>query len=516
MTGAVVAAKRAQILGMKRGVVAALVIGALLRFVDIWYQSYSMDELWEFTIVRLPAGEIVGVGDGFPPLFHLIFRALFVGGAGDFSGRVLSAVLGVATVWVASRLGRRINERVEVVAAIGVAVAPLLVLLSKEARAYGLYIFLAALLLLVTWNVLDRPSPSSWAGFIVVAALGLYTHYMFALALASAELVILWTLRRDRAGLQHWLLAHSVLAVALIPLILIALPDFEMDAANAYSATVDPGAIAYGGLSLFTGMTLGPSSRALHMMTAAEAFRGALPWVIIIGLPACYLLYTGWNGLSPEWRIRLAVPFVTPLLLLSALSALIGTAFRVRYLSWLVIPLAIWLGVGYLSAHGNLRHVAGAALLIMATAAIIARDVSDEHRVEDARGAAAYIEDHPDTPAVAMAWYMTKPIEYYLGLDSATFLPEDEGWGRFDYHDAFDNRIVPIPSPRPADPGFTEQAAAFDAAVAPGEDYFFIRSREFHADADGEYFNQRVAADGLQPVSEFAGITIYRGVRGNQ
>lgn len=493
----------------------AVVIGALVRFVDIGVQSYSMDELWEFTIVRLPAGEIVGVGDGFPPLFHLIFRAMFIGGLGDFSARIFSAVLGVATVWLAGRLGRRIDPRLGTAAAFAVAVAPLLVLLSKEARAYGLFILLAALLLLATWDVIDRGDKRSWAGFIAASALGMYTHYMFALAFVSAELVLLWNLRRDRARLTQWVFAHGILAVLLVPLVMVAVPDFELDAANDYSRTVDLSAIAYAGMSLFTGMTLGPSTRALHTMETMDALRSSLPWIIIIGVPAAYLLVAGWRALTTQWRLRLGVPLVAPIVLLTLFSAVIGTAFRVRYLSWLTIPLMIWLAAGYINAKGNLRHVAAGTLVLVAATAMITRVTVDDYRVEDARGAAGYIADHPSTPAVAMAWYMTRPIEYYMDLDSATYLPEDEGWGRFDYHEQLGARIVPIPSLDSVDPDMTVQGTVFDAAVMPGEEYLFVRSREFHADEDGKYFERRVAVDGLEPVADFAGITIYKGVRGS-
>ena len=60
-----------------------------------------------------------------------------------------------------------------------------------------------------------------------------------------------------------------------------------------------------------------------------------------------------------------------------------------------------------------------------------------------------------------------------------------------------------------------EQSNVFGATVTMGEEYLFIRSREFHADPDGEYFAIREAADGLTPVAAYAGITIYRGVRGS-
>jgi hypothetical protein len=58
-----------------------------------------------------------------------------------------------------------------------------------------------------------------------------------------------------------------------------------------------------------------------------------------------------------------------------------------------------------------------------------------------------------------------------------------------------------------------EQAEVLDTAVPLGQEYLFVRSREFHADVENAYFDERVASDGLEPVAEYAGITIYKGVR---
>ena len=516
-TGARVTTARAGRFELNSGtaVAAAVVIGAVLRLVDIGAQSYSMDEIWEFTVIRLPAREIVKAGDGFPPLFHLMIHAMFAGGLGDISARVLSAILGIVTVWLASRLGRRIDPKLGAAAAFAVAVAPLLVLLSKEGRAYGLFILLAGLLLLATWDVIDTNTPRAWSGFIVVAVLGMYTHYMFSLALVAAEIVIIYSMGRDPARWRRWLFGHCVLAVLLIPLVYVAIPDFGLDASNDYSPTVGTLEIGYAGLSLFTGTTLGPSTRALHTVGSMDAIRSALPWVLMIGLPALYLVYLGWRALSTDWRIRLGVPFVVPVVLLSAISALVGTAFRVRYLSWLVLPLALWLAAGWLRGKGTLRHVAVGLLVLSSVIAMVTRDTIDDYRVEDARGAAQYIADHPDLPAVGMAWYMTRPIEYYLGLTSATALPATDGPDRFLYHQEPDDRIVPLPNMDDESHDVTAQDKVLDAAVPLGQEYLFVVTRQFHADPDGTYFDHRVAEDGLVPVAHFAGITIYKGVRGS-
>ena len=494
------------------GLVVAL--GAIVRLAGLGSQSFSMDELWELTIVNLPVGDIVGIGDGFPPLFHVIFRGLLVGGVGDMAGRLMSATLGIATVWVAWRMGRRISSSVGIGSALAVAISPLLVLLSQEGRAYGLFILLAGLLLMASWEALDDGSTRSWVLFGIVATLGLYSHYMFTLALASAEIVLLWNIARDSTW-RRWLVTHAWMAVALIPLVFVAIEDFKLDAANEYSRTVDLPAIGYAGLSLFTGLTLGPSASSLHTMPTGEAIRSALPWIVIIGLAAGYLGYQGWKAMSEQWRFRLAVPLLVPISLLSIFSAVIGVAFRVRYLSWLVLPLGMWLAIGYCNAKGLARYIAAGSLVVVASIAMITRATMDEYRVEDARAAAEYITDNPDTPTVALVWYMARPVEYYINPEIATVLPSDLGKGRFGYHDLLENRVVPIPAVEPTDATFAEQRRVLDVTVAAGEEYLFIHSREFHADPGDVFFEFLQDRDGLVPEARFAGITVYRGTRGD-
>ena len=172
----------------------------------------------------------------------------------------------------------------------------------------------------------------------------------------------------------------------------------------------------------------------------------ALPWIILIGIPAIYLFWQGWKHLGAAWRIRLGVPIVMPLILLTTLSLAVGIGFRVRYLSWISIPLAIWLSVGYLRAGGYLRHIAAGTLVVLCAVAMITRVTFDEYRVEDARAAAEFISTQSGVPVMAMSWYMARPIEYYLGKPNATDLPEGNAADRFGYVAQMENRIVPLPS----------------------------------------------------------------------
>lgn len=90
--------------------------------------------------------------------------------------RSLSAVLGVALVFVMYELGRRLaDRRVGIAAALLAAVSEFLVHYSQEARSYALLALLTALSSLCLFRLLDR-----WSGWSAVAYAAvitfLYTH----------------------------------------------------------------------------------------------------------------------------------------------------------------------------------------------------------------------------------------------------------------------------------------------------------------------------------------------------
>src|SRR6185295_17039198 len=113
---------------------------------------------------------------------------------GEFGLRSVSAMAGVATVPVAYLLGAELSSRrAGIVAAALVAVNPMLVWYSQEARAYALFALLTALSLLYFVRALDRGQRRDSVALGVVSALALATHYFAAFPIAAEAL---WLLRR--------------------------------------------------------------------------------------------------------------------------------------------------------------------------------------------------------------------------------------------------------------------------------------------------------------------------------
>jgi uncharacterized membrane protein len=203
-------------------IVAGLTLGgAALRFATLGIQSYHHDEI--VTATRILPGsfwqsmEAVGSSESAPPLYYaLAWLWTQLTGTGEMGLRSISALAGVATIpvayWLAAALTTpptgpkanhastlgpvgRVGGGVGIAAAALVAVNPMLVWYSQEARAYALFALLAALSALYFVRALGRGTRRDFVLWGVFSALALATHY-FAFFPVAAEAI--WLLHRRR------------------------------------------------------------------------------------------------------------------------------------------------------------------------------------------------------------------------------------------------------------------------------------------------------------------------------
>ena len=184
---------------------ALTALGALLRFPTLGAQSFWLDEASTVRLVGFDLGGLLSAVAGeevTPPLYYLMAWA-WAGplGAGEVGLRSLSALLGTALVPVAYLVARELAaRRTALLTCALVAVSPLLVWYSQEARSYALLALLGALSLLFFLRAARSGRRADLAGWAVASALALATHY-FALFLVAGEAVWLLAVLRRRSVL---------------------------------------------------------------------------------------------------------------------------------------------------------------------------------------------------------------------------------------------------------------------------------------------------------------------------
>ncbi len=204
---------------------ALLLLATALRFSTLGLQSFWYDEA--FTPVHVLHASLgatlhsVVHTENTPPLWYVLIWAWSRAfGTGAVALRLPSAVFGVATVAVAWAIGRELTGRraTAIAAAAFVAVNPLFVWYSQEARAYGLFVLTGALAMLCFLRARQEPTPRRLAAFAVTASLALLSHYFAAFLLAP---MIVMLLLHDGARRRATLLACAVpvlVGLALLPL----------------------------------------------------------------------------------------------------------------------------------------------------------------------------------------------------------------------------------------------------------------------------------------------------------
>jgi mannosyltransferase len=207
---------------------ALLVLAALLRLATLDLQSFWYDEAYVPVHTLHPSLvatlRSVEHRENTPPLWYVLIWAWSrIFGTGMLALRLPSALAGIATVAVAWGIGQELaGRRAAIATAALVATNPLFVWYSQEARAYGLFVFMAALAM---WCWLraeadpDRVPPARLTAFAASGAAALATHYFAVFLLAP---MCLWLLRRR----ERWrvtlpaVAAIVLVGAALVPLAL--------------------------------------------------------------------------------------------------------------------------------------------------------------------------------------------------------------------------------------------------------------------------------------------------------
>jgi mannosyltransferase len=196
---------------------AATVAALVLRLWHIGHQSFWYDESLTADEMHMRFRRMlstVRLTEVTPPLYFVsAWMWTKVLGSGEAGLRSLSAVAGTLTVPAAAACAATLaGRRAAVIAAALVAVNPLLIWYSQEARSYALLTLLCALSWLLFLRAASDGRPGNLALWAAASALALATHY-FALFLVAPELA--WLVMRAPRRWSVWAAALAVAAVGL-------------------------------------------------------------------------------------------------------------------------------------------------------------------------------------------------------------------------------------------------------------------------------------------------------------
>jgi mannosyltransferase len=399
--------RRAVVLWALAGLTA---LGLAVRFASLGLQSYHHDEV--ITAARIIPGSFIHMlrevkaSESNPPLYYVLawgWAKAF--GSGEVGLRSLSALFGAATVPVAYLIGRELaSRRAGLAGAAIVAVNPMLIWYSQEARSYALLVFFAALSLLFFARALHSRRGSDLALWALASALALSSHYFAVFAIAVEAVWLLAALRDRRRQVLAAIGGVAAVGVALLPLILAQVNPTHIAWIENISLTTRLYEAGVGFLAGETGRVIAEPAREGYALVPA----------VLIGLA---LLLVALRGTERERRgAALALAVGLGVVLIPAAAALVGKDYLVeRNLLPALVPLAAAAAIG-LAVSGARRL--GLVLALALCAYWLGFDVhvtqTPNLQRPDFRAVSETIGP-PRGPRAIVTWKLaTDPVEFYL------------------------------------------------------------------------------------------------------
>jgi uncharacterized membrane protein len=474
-------------------------LAALLRFATLGVQAYHHDEI--VTASRVLRGgfghamDAVGFSESAPPLYYaLAWFWTQVTGTGEYGLRSLSAVAGVATVPVVYLVGRELRDRrAGLMAAALVAVNPMLLWYSQEARAYALLILLCATSLLFCVRALRGGERRDFAFWGIASGLALATHYFAVFAVAAEVALLLW--RRGRASLPGlWIVAAA--GALLAPL---AIHQMSLGHAEWISNFTLGHRLWETAATFLTGETTDIIARPERPAIAIAPLALALSAFALLGLRG-----------DREDRAAAAIPLSLALAaigipLLLALAVPSKDYVLARNVLPALVPLLVVAAIGLtLSAARRLGAAIAAGLLAYSLGICLWASFSPDLQRPDWEAVATEIGE-PQAPRATVTWVLGEAsLRYYLSTGAIQVTPADGYDWLVHEIDLVSDGEVPPPPPRLLGPGFRETSREDAGRLfirhfeLPGPGLAPLRLRELRR-AEVNFRSVGVLLDGIGP-----------------
>lgn len=214
-------------------VVVLIALGAALRFCFLGVRSLWFDEASTLMLARTPLAHLPKALIGAemnPPMFYWLLKPWLLFFPDPRIGiRAFSAAAGVAALVMFALLTDRILPKKEdrVFALALAALSPFWIHFAQDGRVYSWLLFLALALTVVAWDLRERPTRLLWSSYAVVAALGLWSHYYFAVLLLPLSA---WLMTARSGQRREFFASHAAIALLYAPWVPWALTQIKIHA----------------------------------------------------------------------------------------------------------------------------------------------------------------------------------------------------------------------------------------------------------------------------------------------
>ena len=399
-----------------------VLLAAALRFFALSRESLWFDEAFSVSVAEWDPKWVIlkltelGLRSTDRNLFHLMLHYVILLGRSEVLVRAIPAISGILSVIALYALGKRLmGQTVALLAAFLLAVSPMHVWYSREARGYALLALFGLLAAYFMLRALSDNRIESWLGYVVLSACAAYTHSFGVLVIAALNLFAVLRfimLRGPRAVIARWFVAQVVLGLALAPFV----RELTGQTSEGWGSWIGE---KYGVPTL---KTLGITMGLFSFNTAFDQNRRvyvlgllvfAVPCLVALIIGLRYVRRHGWwqeRGEAVAFALIYLVAPIGALFLASQFTPL----YLERYLLPFVPPYLLIVAYGLISMPRlEWRAALMLALLAITIAGLLA--VYTPGQKEDWRGGAAYVAAGAQDGDMIVIYdaYASIPFDFY-------------------------------------------------------------------------------------------------------
>jgi mannosyltransferase len=312
---------------------AAVLTAGLLRFFRLGHQSLWADEVGTWVNVLNHNSSIAHFAfhaNNAPPLyFWALYPVLQILGSGEFALRILSAVCGVLSVPVLWMVARRFFPKgaAAELAAFLLALNPLHIWFSQEARPYAFFVLLFLATCLQFLHAMDKPDRLwRWFWLTVFLVLCALTH---TLAIILGGLFFCWFFFAgpNRKSLTGLAVSGAVFCAVVLPVV------FYISRIGGVAPAPRPFSgfeIPYTFFSFLAGYSYGPPVRDIQMHGLSSALSAYAPQVLTVLCALGLLGLTACRKFSRE-QLPVFIWILIPVLMAAAIAWLTPHSYNVRF-----------------------------------------------------------------------------------------------------------------------------------------------------------------------------------------
>lgn len=409
---------------------AVLVLAVLMAFataLSIFVfskTSLRLDEAQSlFQVSRDVGGTLYAVAqDVHVPGYHLLLQAwTFVFGNDIVPARFLSLGFFLAIIPMVYILGKLVfNHKVGLYAALLVTVSPFMQWYGSEARMYSMLAFMTVLHYYFFIKVYEEGRTRQWIGYILVAILGLYTHYFFGFVLLTEALFYLLYRRSFPKGSLKKFIVSAVVALGAFAPWLLYVRSLGT-ASNTQPSLTSPSSGDV--FNTYTQFLFGFQVDAMNTVIVSL-------WPVVV-LLAFFALQK--NHKITQQAVFFVLAAVIPVIAAFVISVTIRPFYLSRYLIVSLPPLVILLAWIFSTYPLKVRRILQTALVAITLGLLAIQVLNPQTPVkEDYSVAVGYLNQQvtaQDVVVVAAPFTIYPTEYYYTGAAKLTTQPI---WNRFE------------------------------------------------------------------------------------